>query len=445
MNYFSVKNKEVKLTLLISIGLSIIYFFYDIPWGLMDDYRWIILTLDFIKDPYLHYLEFQNDRITGGMLQPLIQLQFILQYLPGIYLGPLFTHIQNIFLLFFIHLFLFSFFKDKLKIDYIHSLSIFLIYPYTFDMFLLPSLQEKFTVPIFVWLLFLLEKSKNNKKNYTVLIFVLSLVIPLIKLQGAIFVWFIFFYYLLYKSKESLISLFGFIFSISLQAYILFFVESGYYAVNNSINKMVGNLFSVQNLFFLFVIFFALFITFFEKDKKIKYYIYGLSLSGLSLIFIFINWETYGYLMSFYAFFISLLLPYCIYKILNFLKITKFSILITILLIILSILSSYLFFVPRMERWSDVGNVYSLMDEVKFDENIYYCGSEGVLTFNNLNNNLNEVKFAGNFEDINEQIFYFIKDDLQCTYLEDILNSACDSSNKNISRYRRVEIIKYSC
>tara|TARA_B100000902_G_C26758737_1_gene644536 strand:- start:171 stop:467 length:297 start_codon:yes stop_codon:yes gene_type:complete len=98
-----------------------------------------------------------------------------------------------------------------------------------------------------------------------------------------------------------------------------------------------------------------------------------------------------------------------------------------------------------MERWSDVGNVYSLMDEVKFDENIYYCGSEGVLTFNNLNNNLNEVKFAGNFEDINEQIFYFIKDDLQCTYLEDILNSACDSSNKNISRYRRVEIIKYSC
>ena len=57
---------------------------------------------------------------------------------------------------------------------------------------------------------------------------------------------------------------------------------------------------------------------------------------------------------------------------------------------------------------------------------------KGVLTFNNLNNNINEVKFAGNFEEINEAEFYFIKDDLQCNYLENNLNDKCIIQNMDI-------------
>ena len=109
------------------------------------------------------------------------------------------------------------------------------------------------------------------------------------------------------------------------------------------------------------------------------------------------------------------------------------------------VVSSYLFFLPRIERWSDLNTVYITLDEVNLDQSVYYCGSEGVLTFNNLNNNINEVKFAGNFDDIEENNFYFITDDLQCSYLEEFLNNTCIIQDGYESKYRRAQINKYSC
>ena len=54
-------------------------------------------------------------------------------------------------------------------------------------------------------------------------------------------------------------------------------------------------------------------------------------------------------------------------------------------MVVLTLISANLFFLPRIERWSDLNLVYEVLDSVKLDNNIYYCGSEGVLTFNNLN------------------------------------------------------------
>ena len=58
---------------------------------------------------------------------------------------------------------------NKIRINYLYSLSIFLIFPYTFDLFLLPSLQEKFTIPLFSYLLFKLEKAREEYKKTKVL------------------------------------------------------------------------------------------------------------------------------------------------------------------------------------------------------------------------------------------------------------------------------------
>ena len=79
----------------------------------MDDYKWIVRTQEFIEEPIKEYIEFQKDWIGKGTLQPFIQLQFIFQYLPGIYLGSLFTYIQNIFIIFFTHYYLFKIFEKK--------------------------------------------------------------------------------------------------------------------------------------------------------------------------------------------------------------------------------------------------------------------------------------------------------------------------------------------
>ena len=58
---------------------------------------------------------------------------------------------------------------------------------------------------------------------------------------------------------------------------------------------------------------------------------------------------------------------------------------VSLVLIGLTLMSVSLFFLPRAERWSDLNYVYSVLDTNKLDHEIYYCGSEGVLTFNNLN------------------------------------------------------------
>ena len=163
---------------------------------------------------------------------------------------------------------------------------------------------------------------------------------------------------------------------------------------------MLSNLLSPQNLFFLLVALISLIFGFIEKDRETKFYIYGLVFSGLALQFILINWELYGYLFSFYSFFLALLVPYCGNYILDKINIKILFKLKTYSLIGLMILSSSLFFLPRIERWSDLNSVYKNLDKIDFENNIYYCGSEGVLTFNNLNDSLSEVKFAGNFEEI---------------------------------------------
>lgn len=438
-------SKELKIATSVSVLFAVLYIYYEIPWGLMDDYKWIVRTEEFLANPFSSYLEFQKYMISKGTLQPFIHLQYLIQYVPGIYTTPLFTHIENIFILIFIHFFLYKVFGQKLRINYLFSLAIFLIFPYTYDLFLLPSLQEKFSIPLFSYLIYKLEKNRDSSTNSTLDIFLISFSIPLIKLQGSVFILFVFFYYLLHKTKSSQFSILGFAFSISLQAYLLFFTNSGYYVLEKTVNQVINNLLSIQNLLFISIVFIGFFFAFFEKNRETKLYIFGLGLSSLATIFILINWDSYGYLYSFYAFFLCLIVPFIIRFFLEAIKIPILNNFVSLVLIGLTLMSVSLFFVPRAERWSDLNYVYSVLDTNKLDHEIYYCGSEGVLTFNNLNQSKNEIQFAGNFSEIKVNDFYLISDDLQCNYLEDELLSTCKTSTPFMSKYNRMEIKKYSC
>ena len=438
-------NKELKFALSVSVLLSIGYIYYDIPWGLMDDYKWIVRTEEFIVNPFSSYVEFQNYMIGKGTIQPFIHLQYIVQYIPGLYISPLLTHIENIFILIFTHYFLYKIIGNKIRINYLYSLSIFLIFPYTFDLFLLPSLQEKFTIPLFSYLLFKLEKAREEGLDGSTILFIISFSIPLIKLQGSVFILFVFVYFFYFRTKSSVISLLGFALSIFIQAYLLFFTNSGYYVLEKTPTQILNNLLSLQNLLFIVVILLSGFFAFIDNNKETKIYINGFCLSGLGIIFILINWDSYGYLYGFYTFFLCILIPYCIVSVSERLNFKPLNNLIPPVLIVLTLLSANLFFLPRIERWSDLNLVYDVLDSVKLDNNIYYCGSEGVLTFNNLNDTKNKVSFAGNFNDIRQNVFYFISDDLQCDYLNDDFLSNCEISYPFNSKYKRMEINKYSC
>jgi len=218
-----------------------------------------------------------------------------------------------------------------------------------------------------------------------------------------------------------------------------------YYVLEKTANQIINNLISIQNLLFILIIFIGLFFALFEKNKETKIYIFGLGLSSLAIIFILINWDSYGYLYSFYAFFICLFVPYIIRFVLEAINIPILENFISLVLIGLTLMSINLFFLPRAERWSDLNYVYTVLDNNKLDQEIYYCGSEGVLTFNNLNQSKNEIQFAGNFSDIKSRSFYLISDDLQCNYLEDELVSTCNATVPFVSKYNRMEIKKYSC
>jgi len=438
-------SRELKIATSVSVLFAVLYIYYDIPWGLMDDYKWIVRTEEFLSNPFSSYLDFQKYMIGKGTIQPFIHLQYIIQYIPGIYISPLFTHIENIFILIFIHFCLYKVFAQKLRINYLFSLTIFLIFPYTYDLFLLPSLQEKFSIPLFSYLIYKLEKNRNSSRNSILDIFLISFSIPLIKLQGSVFILFVICYYLIHRTKSAQFSILGFAFSISLQAYLLFFTNSGYYVLEKTAKQIINNLQSIQNLLFILIIFIGLFFALFEKNKETKIYIFGLGLSSLAIIFILINWDSYGYLYSFYAFFICLFVPYIIRFVLEAINIPILENFISLVLIGLTLMSINLFFLPRAERWSDLNYVYTVLDNNKLDQEIYYCGSEGVLTFNNLNQSKNEIQFAGNFSDIKSRSFYLISDDLQCNYLEDELVSTCNATVPFVSKYNRMEIKKYSC
>ena len=72
-------NKDLKFALSVSVLLSIGYIYYDIPWGLMDDYKWIVRTEEFMLNPFSSYIEFQEYMISKGTIQPFIHLQYIFQ------------------------------------------------------------------------------------------------------------------------------------------------------------------------------------------------------------------------------------------------------------------------------------------------------------------------------------------------------------------------------
>ena len=426
--------------LIVYLLTAVLFVVYDPPLGLMDDFGRVELV-EMMKINFTEtYMTWMDHRIFDkGMFQPLYLIQAFLQYSLYFEYGTLPIYILNALIVFSTH---FVFVKGlnkfmKNEINYTHSLLIFLILPYTYDLFIHPSLQTKLIFLFFGISLFLHQK-KNENNLYILLIFLTGFLIPLVKLQGAIFIFF--YFALIYKDRSILSkSVFtGYIIGFSIQAYVVLFLDGSYFVIKNSISNIISNLLHPYNI--LTVIFTILFL--FLMKKKLDLFLISIVLSLLSLMFLYLNWSIYGYLLASYSYMISFLSIPLLADLSKFLKmkfITNTNFIFIIFLISLST-----FFIPRLERWSDLRILYTDIEEQNIGT-LYYCASEGTMFLNKISRSENNIIQINHFKDITEKEFNLIHD----SYCGS--NFYNDSSNCNVNyvtkndNYGYVFIAKYKC
>jgi hypothetical protein len=423
-----------------TLMFAALFVIYKTPWGLMDDYRNILLIKDIIENPLQTYWQFTTDRIIiDGMFQPFYLPQMLLQYYPGIIFSPVITYIINALVVFFIHYYFFKSFEKIIDIDYKISLFIFLIWPYTYDLFVHPSLQEKYIFLMFAFLLREILKPESNSFK----IVLLSFLLPLLKLQGAIFIGYFAILYFRTKQKNLLLSIYSFSVAILIQGYIIFFIETEYFIYNSSFQKIYNNLGNTGNLLFLLLIIIVILTSI--TGKNLKYiHITGLSLSAIFLIFIYSNWNIYGYLLASYSFFISIFIPYLFGEIILKLIKSKRLVIFQSVLCIFMVFSVILFFLPRLERWQQLTYVNNEL-QTHLDYNVYYCAEEGARWLNQIEGNKNKITHVNSYKEINDRIFYFINDTFQCDYFTQELKENCVSYNTEDYISKKFYLSKHEC
>ena len=102
------------------------------------------------------------------------------QYYPGVLIFPSLTYIFNSFILLYIHQNLFKAVKRIYDIDYQISLTAFLIWPYTYDLFFTQAYKKIYISFVSIFLLLFFADSKKEKHFK---IFLVSFTLPLISFK----------------------------------------------------------------------------------------------------------------------------------------------------------------------------------------------------------------------------------------------------------------------
>jgi len=149
-------------------------------WGIMDDATSIRLSKQFSDKPFFTTMEWLAQNNSNGMFRPFFVLQQYFQYIFYDFNNPFPTYALNIFIVFFA-IFLFTrLLVDKKDLYIFYAL--FLLWPYTYDWLMMPTLNEKFGL-IFLSLSLLLKK--RGLSAYLKLLF--GIFAMLIKLNIVIF------------------------------------------------------------------------------------------------------------------------------------------------------------------------------------------------------------------------------------------------------------------
>lgn len=436
-----IKNRRIFYLSITILGIYIVLFLYfKPPWGLMDDYRFVYLIPELLNDFLFVNFEIISSRaFDRGMFQPFLVLQQFIQYMPGYLTLPYISYLFNLLIVFLCHFYFYKGFNRFIEIRYSVSVFVFFIWPFTNDLLFLISLQEKFIFLVGGLLLYKIRESSNY-----FLVFLATLSLPLIKLQGSIFLFIFLAIYLIEKKTIWLTGALGLATGIIIQAYFIFFNQGDYFVYDSNFEKLFNNLVVKEHLFVILISFTLIFLSY-KKNKTEIIFIFGFVLSFLSLIFIYSNWNLYGYLFASYGFFLSVFFPLVEKDLLRIINLQKLELLIFVVLLASFFSSVFLFFMPRAERWSDLGSTIKYLSEDASQKSIYYCGVEGTRWLSELNLS-HEFKFVQNPSDISEENFYIIKDDYNCNYFTDSLIDLCKLKKANVYQdYGRFYLLEANC
>jgi hypothetical protein len=176
--------------------------------------------------------------------------------------------------------------------------------------------------------------------------------------------------------------------------------------------------------------------------KKLNIFFICLALSLLSLMFLYLNWSIYGYLLASYSYLISFLsIPLLVEssRFLNMKFITS-----TNLIFIFFLISVSIFFIPRLERWSDLRILYTDLEEQNIGT-LYYCASEGTMFLNKISNPENKIIQINNPSEIVESEFNLIHDTYCGSNFYDMLSNCNKEHTTKDDNYGYVFTAKYKC
>ncbi len=401
--------------------------------GLMDDFNYT--RMNFFRN-MPSYLNFIKSDIESGGFRPFLPFQITLNNI-GYYLFSVKGYfIFNLIYLFFILEFFYSMMSKFFQFDKLLFYLIFFSWPYSSDLIIHPSLQEKFIVLSICVFIYSYKNKKVVVSRLTILF------IPLVKIQSLIFIPLV--TSILKRDKYLKIYLSYFLFSSSIVLFVFFNKSESYFNSRLEFNNIINQIFTlpvnVVNIFLLVIAFCIVKINYLENKEVF----YGLCLSNLFLIFFMNIYRNVGnYLNSINIFFIViyvLIIYNQLFKILNFKQIknlVKFSQMLIFTFVIIS------FTIPRFERMSSIDSVlnYSKGDSLE----IFYSCLEGVQYLNQFQNN-NEFVYLDKFENIAEKEVKFLSDPFACNSIENVIIQNCKKTNTIDFKFENsMKIIEYQC
>ena len=405
----------------------------------MDDFHYT--KLNFLGD-INQYVQFLSSDISSGGIRPFLPFQIMLNNL-GFYLfSEKGYFIINLLILFLILAVFYSVFNKIFKLNKFLFYILFFCWPYTYDLIIHPSLQEKFII-LFITL-FIYFVINNHKNNLTVSL--LSFSIPLTKIPALVFFPLIYSYLNsdFNKKNNKIAPLLSFVISSLIVLSIFFYKPETYFNQGIKVDRFFSQvLISPVNLLNIITIT-ASYLS--AKSLKLnnQSILKGLILSNFLLIFFMSAYKPIGnYLNSVNIFFIIIYLLIIYEYLENRFKSTAFKTATKFISKKLNTVVLQLLGIPRFERMNSINDVINYQSDSKSE--IYYSCQEGVEYLNNVQKN-NLFIHLENFQTVENTNFLFLSDPFECNNVENIISQKCDIDRVTKFEYENsMKIIQYQC
>jgi hypothetical protein len=275
----------------------------DPYWGLMDDHQILSTILPKIEEmgffPYLW--KFSREDLGWGMFRPLYPFMILFLYFPAKIFGPVSLYLLNgIFSILVLGLLAKAFSQLTKLSPWLIFLSFF-IFPYTYDLFQHPSLQEKLVHLIGAVFLLMLMRNSSFRNPWLWLVLFLSLGSKTsFLIYLAMGIWIVFWNSNSPLSKRSISCLPLLIFTILATAFYGWVGAQGFYTSSGySVGKILPTLKSMSGIFFIGLFFILLPPTLYLlKVRKIEPKECASLVGIAAFIAIFLPWGFSGYLLS---------------------------------------------------------------------------------------------------------------------------------------------------